>query len=274
MTQNKDFKKLVRARMRKTGESYTTARQQLLRKRADDAVSRGTTKPAPRPAPASTTPVLDVSKAGMSDTSVQAKTGKTWAEWVAVLDAAGAATMVHRDIAEYLHDREGVADWWSQMVTVGYERIRGLREAGQRRDGAYEVNKSKTFSVPVATLYRAFADARVRARWLPRVALTVRTATQAKSMRITWPDGSNLQLYFLTKDTGRSAVAVQHGKLASRDDADRMRAFWTDRLQALDAVLAPPRTAPSGKVQRTARTATPARRKRPARVTSGGRQGR
>jgi hypothetical protein len=36
---NKDFKKLVRARMSKTGESYTAARAQLLRKPALRAAS-------------------------------------------------------------------------------------------------------------------------------------------------------------------------------------------------------------------------------------------
>lgn len=38
MTTDKDFKKLVRARMAKTGESYMTARENMLRK--DDALSQ------------------------------------------------------------------------------------------------------------------------------------------------------------------------------------------------------------------------------------------
>ena len=57
-----------------------------------------------------------------------------------------------------------VPDWWTQMVTVGYERIKGLRARGQRRDGSYEATKSKVFAVPLGRLYRAFADKRTRSR--------------------------------------------------------------------------------------------------------------
>jgi hypothetical protein len=37
--------------------------------------------------------------AGISDHAVQTKTGKTWAEWCAVLDKAGAAKWPHKQIA-------------------------------------------------------------------------------------------------------------------------------------------------------------------------------
>ena len=46
-----------------------------------------------------------------------------------------------------------VPGWWAQTVTVGYERIKGLRAVGQRRDGTFEANKSRTFAVPLARLY-------------------------------------------------------------------------------------------------------------------------
>src|SRR2546422_2768146 len=62
-------------------------------------------------------------------------------------------------------------------------RSKGLRAIGQRRDGAFEATKSKVFAVPLARLYRAFSDTRTRARWLPNVDLTVRTATRNKSDR-------------------------------------------------------------------------------------------
>ena len=66
---------------------------------------------------------------GMSDAAVKAKTGKTWAEWIAALDKAGAKAMSHKEITKLLSSRHKLADWWSQMVTVGYERAKGLRES-------------------------------------------------------------------------------------------------------------------------------------------------
>lgn len=67
-----------------------------------------------------------------SDAAVAAKTGKSWAQWFAVLDAAGANKMSHKEIVAYLRDNHDIGSWWQQMVTVGYEQARGLREKHAR----------------------------------------------------------------------------------------------------------------------------------------------
>jgi hypothetical protein len=226
MTTNRDFKRLVRGRMRKTGESYTAARVHLL----DQPRTSATPAPAPPPAPA---PVDYAKLAGMSDAAVKAKTGCTWERWVWALDRAKAYEWSHAEIAEYVHDKYKVGDWWGQMVTVGYERIKGLRAVGQGRDGRYEASKSKTVSLPLSRLYRAFSHKPTRARWLPGVELAVQSATRDKYMRIKWPDGTSVQVGFASKGRGKSQVAVQHGKLPDKASATRMKEFWAERLATL-----------------------------------------
>ena len=230
MPTNKDFKRLVRARMRKTGEAYTTARAQLLNKKH---------APAPAPAPATLATAADYATlAGRSDAAVKAQTGCTWERWVKALDRVAAHTWPHRRIAQYVHEKYKVPGWWAQTVTVGYERIKGLRAIGQRRDGAFEATKSKVFAVPLPRLYRAFSDTRTRARWLPNVDLTVRTATRNKSMRITWPDNTSVQLGFTRKGVSKAQVQIQHGKLPDRAASTRTKQYWAERLDALGNVLA------------------------------------
>jgi hypothetical protein len=175
--------------------------------------------------------------AGMSDAAIKAATGCDWKKWVGALEYVGAHTWPHRKIAAWVEEKFGDTDWWAQSVTVGYERIRGLREIGQRRGGAFEATKSRTFAVPVADLYDAFAEARRRARWLPGVALTVRKATPHRSVRISWPDGSSVSVWLVAKGAGRSSAQVQHAKLPDRATADRMRAMWSERLAALGDLL-------------------------------------
>jgi uncharacterized protein YndB with AHSA1/START domain len=144
--------------------------------------------------------------------------------------------MQHRDIAALAHEKYEVRDWWAQTVAVGYERIKGLRAIGQRRDGSYEASKSRTFAVPVATLFDAFSNVRVRKRWLPET-IRVRTSTPPKTMRIGWEDGTIVVLGFMDKGNAKSAVAVQHGKLPDRAAVERMKTLWSDRFDALAAVL-------------------------------------
>jgi hypothetical protein len=229
MPANKDLKRVVRARMKKTGESYTAARSQLLKKpRAKRPVPEAT--PAPRPG--------DYAKlAGMSDAAVKAKTGCTWERWVVALDHHGAAKMSHREIAALVHEKYDVSGWWAQQVTVGYERIRGLRDRGQRRDGAYEAGKSRTFNVPVEALFDAFANSAKRRRWLDGEKPTVRTATAPRSMRLGWPDGTLVALWFEKKGAEKSSVSVQHTKLPDRSSVERMKTYWSARLDRLAEVL-------------------------------------
>ena len=148
-----------------------------------------------------------------------------------------AHTWTHTEIARHVVEQYKIPGWWAQSVTVGYERIKGLRAIGQRRSGAFEASKSRTLPVPLTRLFRAFHDPRQRVRWLPDVKLTVRSATPEKYMRISWPDGTSVAVGFLAKGSAKSQVAIQHEKLADKATAERMKAYWTDRLDALGGML-------------------------------------
>jgi len=146
--------------------------------------------------------------------------------------------MTHREIAELVQKKYGVGDWWTQTVTVGYERIKGLRARGQRRDGSYEATKSRTFDVPIATLYEAFADKSVRDRWLNGTEVKVRRATAPKSIRFGLADGAIVAVGFIPKGKSKSSVAVTQAKLPDRESAERLKKYWTERLESLGEVLA------------------------------------
>lgn len=122
-------------------------------------------------------------------------------------------------------------------MTVGYERIKCLRQIGQRRSGEYEATRSKTFAVPGSRLYQSFASARTRARWLPGIKLTVRKASPDRSIRITWDDETSVEVWFVAKGDSKCSAQVQHRKLTSPEDAGRRKAYWGERLTALVAVL-------------------------------------
>lgn len=222
MPKQKDLKRLVRSRMKKTGESYTAARVHITRKKNPPA------KPSPTPDYAAL--------AGMSDESIRTNTGKTWAQWVRALDAIDAAKLPHRDIAEHVRSTYAVPSWWTQSVTVGYERIRGLREIGQRRSGSYEASKSKTLAVPASAAFAAFVTARIRKKWLPGVDLKIRKATAPKSVRITWPDETFVEVGITAKGE-KCSVAIAHTKLASKSDANARKAYWAAKLAALEELL-------------------------------------
>jgi uncharacterized protein YndB with AHSA1/START domain len=246
MTQHKDLKRRVRARMRKTGEAYTTARAQIIRKPKPRAETRPSTPPAsatPAPTPARAalskpSPREYATIAGMSDETLKENTGCTWERWVRALDHYHADEMSHAEIAKLIKAKyRKTPSWWTQMVAVGYERIKGLRVRGQQRDGTFQATKSRTFDVPVRRLFDAWADDAARRSWLAGVTATVRTATAPKSMRLGLDDGSIVAVGFTAKGRGRSVVAVEHTKLADRDAAERVKGEWAARFDKLAEVL-------------------------------------
>jgi uncharacterized protein YndB with AHSA1/START domain len=226
MTRQKSFKTRVRARMHKTGESYTTARRRLV----DKAKSE----------PEQVAPVLQsaIKAQQHSDASVRERTGRGWDDWFSRLDAWGASTRTHTEIARWLVEEHHVDGWWAQSVTVAYEQARGLRAPGQGSDGFFTVSGSKTVAVSVDRLFDAFADAGLREQWLPNVRLAVRTATAPKSFRAGWEgDETRIVVGFVAKGDGKAQVAVAHEKLPDADAAARMKAYWRERLAALKQLL-------------------------------------
>src|SRR6185295_1348374 len=149
----------------------------------------------------------------MSDAAVKSKTGKTWKEWFAILDKAGAKKMTHQEIVKFLNSEQGIGPWWQQMVTATYEQKIGRRAEHQKPDG-YEISVSRTISAPVSKLYSAFGNQKTRAKWLQEEGLVQRTAIENKSMRVSWNDKQTiLAISFLAKSDDKTQVVVQHSKL-------------------------------------------------------------
>jgi len=219
MTRQRSFKRLVRARMEKTGESYTSARAQLL---------------APEE-PAAT----DSAALATSDEAIRRRTGRGWEEWFDLLDDWGAPDRSHREIARWLAEQQGIDPlaWNAQAVANSYELARGLRVVGEHPDG-FTITATKTVAAPVDRLYDAFVDESLRRRWLPDGELRERTASKPKSARFDWGDGATrVHVTFVAKGDAKSTAALQHVRLADAGEAERMKAFWRERVAAMKELV-------------------------------------
>jgi uncharacterized protein YndB with AHSA1/START domain len=234
MTRQKSFKRGVRTRMAKTGESYTAARRQMLPTETQpDGPASTDEKPAAQQAAVDEA----TGEYGPSDSALRAATGRGWTEWFELLDGWDATSHRHGEIASWLVQEHGTGGWWSQSVTVGYERARGLR-AKYQLAGGFSVGASKTIAADPDTAFDAFVDEAHRERWLPGVALPTRTSTRPRTARFDWPaDGSRVVVGFTPTGVDRTQVALQHEKLPDAQAAEAMKLFWRERLSALKQAL-------------------------------------
>ncbi len=218
MTTQKTFKRTVRARAAKTGESYTAARSQLIRRTG--------------------TPPADVmAMTGMTDEALERGSGRRFGEWLRILDGWGATERKHPEIARWLVAEHGIGGWWAQSVTVGYEKARGMR-ALRQGPGEIVVTVSRTINASAGRVSDAFTDASLRERWLPDAPMTVRTSNRGRSARFDWADPPSRIAYNLApKGEAKTQISLGHEKLLDADAAARLKAMWRERLIALKELL-------------------------------------
>ena len=244
MTRARALKQIIRARVAKTGERYTTARRHILRELAPSTRSAQSAQDL-----RSTRRGAKGARGALSDASSLKRTGHDLAYWFGVLDRFGAVEEGHTAAARHLYDEHQVDGWYAQGITVAYERARGVRAVNQRCDGAFEVSASKVVAAKSRDIVKAFTDARAQEAWLidadrslakvmskaladkSSKGFTIREDGQAR-FRFKW-DAAVVQLYLYPKSGDRTSVTVQHTKLASSDDVERYRAQWKTALGAL-----------------------------------------
>ena len=227
MTHAKKLKKAIRARAAKTGESYTIARKHVLAARE---------KPAPKAAAPSKRSVL-------SDASAIKATGRGFDHWFAVLDAFDTRTKGHTAAAAHLSEVHGVRSWHSQMITVAYERARGLRSLNQSCSGDFQVGVSKAMPAGIEPIVDAMRDR----GWLegadpelvrayPSSAAWKRNRPDLAKLRFKW--GAGTVEIRVTAKKGGATVVADNMKLADAAQVDRRRKQWRGALEALKSHLA------------------------------------
>jgi len=215
MTKQEAFKHRIRARMEKTGERYGAARRVLI-----EQSNRGGRR-------------AWVAEPDMSDDSLRAATGRGWDEWCDIIDAWPGNRDGHTAIATYVRDELGVDGWWAQTVTVGYERITGLRLPYQQPDGTFSAGKSRTVAAAAADLKAMLIDATDRADLFPGFETELRSRPASKVVRIAIGPGT-AQIALDALPDGRTKVSVVHDKLPSFDEVEQWKIYWSEWLEAID----------------------------------------
>ena len=201
------------------------------------------TAPKKRAAPKaakSKMPPFDLSLFPCGDDALRAATGRDWAEWIALLDASGASKQAfnHQRIWDLaMQSLPETAGWWGQMVSVGYERARGLREKHESCNGEFQATSSKTLPVPLFAAFAAWADESLRGEWLEAPDLSFTKLNAGKNIRARWPNGALLDIRFNATGPDKCQIVVDTMKLTDADAVAKAKAFWQSQFERLQAYL-------------------------------------
>jgi uncharacterized protein YndB with AHSA1/START domain len=194
----------------------------------------------------------------VDDATCKADTGRTMAEWFAVMDAHGGLAKGRRELGNtLLQGTHGMDPWWATTLNFEYEAARGALEKDGRPKG-YMICATKTVKATPAACYAAFADAAALDRWLGPAheytlregatlangdgnRATLRKITPDKKIRLDWtqPDaapGTPVEVSFAAAGP-KTTVMVAHDRLQGRAAADGFRRAWSAALDRLKAVV-------------------------------------
>ena len=201
--------------MERTGERYTAARRVLIDQSAKLRTRTWIAEPE------------------MSEEAVRAATGCGWDEWCDRIDDWPGHADGHTAIATYLVDEHAVDPWWAQTVTVGYERITGLRLPYQRADGTFTAGKSATVAIDADTLRSWLLDTKARADLFPGIDTVLRSRPTAKVVRL-GIDDATVQIAIASTTDGRTKISVAHERLKRFEEVDEWKFYWAEWLSAID----------------------------------------
>ena len=217
MTSQASFKKRIRERMAKTGERYGAARRALIER-------------SERPDPDARTWAAQPEQ---PDESVIEHTGKSWNQWCDLIDGWPEAEHGHAPVAARVLADFDVTGWWSQAVTVGWERITGRRLVNQMSDGTFTAAVSRTISIDAVELREMLYDDADRSDLFGGMPSQMRSRPGVQVMRIKLDVGT-VGISVTEKPDGRALVGVSHQQLTKSAEVGHWRAFWTEWLEALD----------------------------------------
>ena len=238
VTENKSLKRRVRTRMSRTGERYTAARRQVLARSSEPAsASEDQQVPADETSQPAPSTHDQPAERGPSDETIAQRTGRPWEEWLADLEAWGASEHRLSAIYRWLMEEHGVEGWWAMTLAVRYEKHIGRRVLGQRGK-VFTAGASKTIAASAQAVFDAFHQPEQRARWIPDVELSVRTAKPPRTARFNVGDGTERLIVGIdAKGDQRATVHVEHERLADAEAATASREAWRERLAGLKRML-------------------------------------
>ena len=236
MTDAKKLKRKIRERAARTGESYNAARRHVLSQVDQKRQARSQ---------AAAADARDASATGaVSEARCIEVTGHGFDHWFAVLDRFGSPKQGHKESARHLQQDHGVSAWYSQSITVLYERARGLRTLNQASAGGYQVSVSRTLAAQFVDASKVLTEHAARDPWLAAIEPELGAAiAEAAETKVRAKEGAVwiryraqpgvVELRISAMADGRAKAVVRVEQLPDKASVEPQRSQWRQALDAL-----------------------------------------
>ena len=160
-------------------------------------------------------------------------TGKTLDEWAEVIGKNPEIATKRREAIQLVADTTGRSVegiWWATTIWVEYEKRNNRVQKDGRPEG-YNICCTKSITAPVEKIQKA----------LESEFKNVTRVRDGKDIRAVWrTDGVDFDTdvdVTMTSAGNKVALALMHKRIETRDEADGLRNYWTERLASIKSSL-------------------------------------
>ena len=128
-----------------------------------------------------------------------------------------------------------ISSWGSQLITVTYKQMKGLRKRHQRPEG-YSIRISKVVLVSINILYGFWNDDGKRDKWVVQSGFGIQGRNINNNLHLVWVDGkTSIDVNLYRKGQDKSQDVVQHNRLSSLAEIEKMKYYRKAKLERLSA---------------------------------------
>ena len=162
--------------------------------------------------------------------ALETGTGQSWEFWQEFLESIHAKDLAHDEIARKVN-AHGANAWWSQGVTVAYEKHIGRRISGQTCDGDFQVTVSKTVAGNMDEALEKWVKSLDGMTEFDGVKITSEPSISQTEKWRYWrcglEDKSAISVNIQTKTGGeKSSLAINHDNIQEAGDLEKWRKYW------------------------------------------------
>lgn len=195
----------------------------------------------------------------ISSASLKKATGKSWTEWILILEKKSAKNWNHQETVHFLKTKYKLGPWWQQWITIGFEVYSGKRIEGRNLKGFYSLTVTKNINLEQKKLWKYITSNEGILFWLGPMSEfkiligsnyeieggiygELRSIKAPDRLRLSWididwPKPSSIQILLVKRNPKKTMFVISQDNIPTAQAKQNLRSRWRNIVDNLESQI-------------------------------------